>query len=240
MAITASNGSNGHSNGHTNGHSNGHSSDEAFGIDMRGFSPAAVTPFTEDMEVDYEAIDRIGKFFLGFPNIKSILVLGHAGEGTALTSEEKVSLIQAYVKATEGRIPIITGITSEGNYAAGIEARAAKAAGASAALIYPSQYVSWLLSSLRSITDFFSGWLRFGYQSGAPVGRHQQIWDASHLPQICFQYPQATKATLDLQTQLDILALPFVFALKNGVRDMKRWDTEVPVIRKACNKPILT
>lgn len=193
-------------------------------IDLRGFSPAAVTPFTPDGAVDYEAIQRIGQFFLQFPNIKSILVLGHAGEGTALTADEKSRLIKAYISATEGRIPIVAGITSEGNYVAGIEAQAAKYAGASAGLVYPSH-----------------GWLRFGYQKGAPQSRYEDIWKASNLPLICFQYPQATKATLDLQTQLDILAKPYVIALKNGVRDMSRWDVEVPIIRKRNpGKPILT
>lgn len=46
---------------------------------------------------------------------------------------------------------------------------------------------------------------------------------------------------MDLQTQIDILSQPYVFALKNGVRDMTRWDTEIPIIRKHCpGKPILT
>ena len=203
---------------------NGSSTSAPMGFDLCGFSPAAVTPFTPEGAVDYEAIHRIGQFFLTFPNIKSILVLGHAGEGTALTSDEKSELIKAYVRATEGRIPIIAGITSEGNYVAGIEAKAAKDAGASAGLVYPSH-----------------GWLRFGYQKGAPQSRYADIWNASQLPLICFQYPQATKATLDLQTQLDILAQPYVFALKNGVRDMSRWDVEVPIIRKRNpGKPILT
>lgn len=31
---------------------------------------------------------------------------------------------------------------------------------------------------------------------------------------------------------LDIAALPGVFAMKNGVRNMKRWDTEIPVIKQ--------
>lgn len=194
------------------------------GFDMRGLSPAAVTPFTPEGAIDYAAIDRIGKFFLSIPNIKSILVLGHAGEGTFLLPEEKVELIKAFVKAVENKIPIVAGITSEGSYVAGIEAKAAKDAGAAAGLVYPSH-----------------GWLRFGYQKGAPQKRYADIWEASNLPLICFQYPQATKATLDLQTQLDILSQPYVFALKNGVRDMTRWDTEVPIIRKRCpGKPILT
>jgi hypothetical protein len=46
-----------------------------------------------------------------------------------------------------------------------------------------------------------------------------------------FQYPDNTKASYGLQTMLDIAAQPGVFAMKNGVRNMRRWDTEIPVIR---------
>ncbi|MDV7396311.1 dihydrodipicolinate synthase family protein, partial [Arthrospira platensis SPKY1] len=88
-------------------------------------------------------------------------------------------------------------------------------AGAKAGLVYPSH-----------------GWLRFGYQDGAPQDKYKAIYETSGLPLILFQYPDATKATYSLQTQLDIAALPGVFAMKNGVRNMKRWDTEIPIIRK--------
>jgi 4-hydroxy-tetrahydrodipicolinate synthase len=67
------------------------------------------------------------------------------------------------------------------------------------------------------------GWLRFGYQAGAPQARYKTVYEMSDLPLILFQYPAETKATYDLQTQLDILAQPGVFAMKNGVRNMRRW-----------------
>lgn len=56
------------------------------------------------------------------------------------------------------------------------------------------------------------GWLRFGYQTGAPQARYKAVYEASGLPLILFQYPAETKATYDLQTQLDILDQPGVFA----------------------------
>lgn len=52
------------------------------------------------------------------------------------------------------------------------------------------------------------------------------------MPSILFQYPDATKATYDLDTLLDISAQPGVFAMKNGVRNMRRWDVEIPIIRR--------
>ena len=112
-------------------------------------------------------------------------------------------------------MPIIAGITLEGTQVAAEEAKRAVKAGAAAGLVYPSH-----------------GWLRFGYQKGAPQDRYRAIYEESGLPLILFQYPDATKATYNLETQLEIAAQPGVFAMKNGVRNMKRWDTEIPVIRR--------
>lgn len=98
---------------------------------------------------------------------------------------------------------------------AALEAQRAVEAGASAGLLYPSH-----------------GWLRFGYQKGAPQDRYRVVYEESGLPLILFQYPDVTKATYNLETMLDISAQPGVFAMKNGVRNMRRWDTEIPVIRR--------
>ncbi|MBB5875416.1 dihydrodipicolinate synthase family protein [Xanthomonas sp. 3498] len=193
-------------------------------IDLKGLVPAPVTPFTRDGAVDYPAIKRIGAWLCGIDGVKGLTVLGHAGEGTFLERDEQAKVITAFRDAVDGRIPIIAGITLEGTRVAADEAKRAVAAGASAGLIYPSH-----------------GWLRFGYQKGAPQDRYKAIHEASGLPMILFQYPDVTKATYDLETLLEIAALPGVVAMKNGVRNMKRWDTEIPVFRKERpNVPVLT
>ena len=193
-------------------------------IDLKGLVPAPVTPFTRDGAVDYPAIKRIGKWLGGIEGVKGLTVLGHAGEGTFLERDEQAKVIEAFRDAVDGRIPIIAGITLEGTRVAADEAKRAVAAGASAGLIYPSH-----------------GWLRFGYQKGAPQDRYKAIHEASGLPMILFQYPDVTKATYNLETLLEIAALPGVIAMKNGVRNMKRWDTEIPVFRKERpNVPVLT
>ena len=183
--------------------------------DLRGLVPAPITPFTRDGAVDYPAIMRLGKWLSSFDGVKGLTVLGHAGEGTFLERDEQSRVIEAFRESVGARLPIIAGITLEGTQVAAEEAKRAVKAGASAGLVYPSH-----------------GWLRFGYQDGAPQDRYRAIFEASGLPLILFQYPDATKASYNLQTQLDIAAQPGVFAMKNGVRNMKRWDTEIPVIRK--------
>ncbi len=184
-------------------------------IDLRGLNPAPVTPFNRDGSIDFAAIKRLGSWLAGIDGVKSLTVLGHAGEGTYLDREEQVEVIRAFVEAVDNRIPIIAGITLEGSANAANEATRAVQAGAKAGLLYPTH-----------------GWLRFGYQKGAPQDRYREVYEKSGLPLILFQYPDATKCTYDLQTQLDITAQPGVFAMKNGVRNMRRWDTEIPVIRK--------
>ena len=184
-------------------------------LDLRGLVPAPVTPFTRNGDVDHAAIERLGGWLGGFPGVKGLVVLGHAGEGTFLSPDEQCAVIESFVKSTDGRVPVIAGITLEGTKVAAAEARRAVKAGASAGLVYPSH-----------------GWLRFGYQKGAPQDRYRAIFEESGLPLILFQYPDVTKATYNLETQLDIAAQPGVFAMKNGVRNMRRWDREIPVIRR--------
>jgi 4-hydroxy-tetrahydrodipicolinate synthase len=183
-------------------------------LDLRGLVPAPVTPFTPDGAVDHDALASYGKWLAGFDGVKGLVCLGHAGEGTFLTQEEQVAVIRTLVEAVDGAVPVIAGITGEGTAVAAAEAVRAVAAGATAGLVYPSH-----------------GWLRFGFQPGAPQDRYRAIHEESGLPLILFQYPDATKASYDLPTQLEIAAQPGVFATKNGVRNMRRWDTEIPVLR---------
>lgn len=184
-------------------------------MDLRGLNPAPVTAFTRDGAVDHKANADLARWLVSVRGVKSLVILGHAGEGTFLTSEEQLDLIRTYVDAVGKQVPIIAGITGEGTKVAALEAKRAADAGAIGALVYPNH-----------------GWLRFGFQKGAPQDRYKAIHEASGLQCILFQYPNATKASYDLQTQVEIAAQPGVVATKNGVRDMKRWDTEIPVLRK--------
>ena len=184
-------------------------------LDLRGLVPAPVTPFTPDGAVDHKAIKRLGSWLGGFPDVKGLVVLGHAGEGTFLSQDEQTAVIESFVASTDGRVPVIAGITLEGTKVAAEEAKRAVKAGAKAGLLYPSH-----------------GWLRFGYQKGAPQDKYRVVYEESGLPLILFQYPDVTKCTYNLETQLEIAAQPGVFAMKNGVRNMRRWDTEIPVVRR--------
>ena len=158
-------------------------------MDLRGLNPAPVTAFNKDGSLDIEANRRVAKWLASIEGVKSLVILGHAGEGTFLSEAERLEMIRLYADAVDGAIPIITGIVGEGTQVAAEEAKKCKDAGATGALVYPNH-----------------GWLRFGFQKGAPQDRYKAIWENSGLQCILFQYPDVTKANYDLDTQLDIAA----------------------------------
>ena len=71
-------------------------------MDLRGLSPVPVTVFTRDGEVDYAANARLAKWLVSIEGVKSLVILGHAGEGTFLTTKERLKLIETYVEAVGG------------------------------------------------------------------------------------------------------------------------------------------
>src|SRR5205807_309224 len=106
-------------------------------LDLRGLVPAPVTPFTREGEVDHAAIQRLGSWLGSFKDVKGLVVLGHAGEGTFMSQDEQAAVIRSFVNSTNGRVPVIAGITLEGTKVAAEEAKRAVEAGALAGLVYP-------------------------------------------------------------------------------------------------------
>lgn len=72
---------------------------------------AMVTPFTEDLEVDYDAAVNLGKK-LSEQGVDGILVSGTTGESPTLTVEEKVRLITEMRSAIDPSVMIWAGTSS--------------------------------------------------------------------------------------------------------------------------------
>lgn len=182
---------------------------------LTGVLPAIITPFTPDGGVDLVSLDAYCHWLGSIPGVTGLVVNGHAGEGTLLTAAERFEVLELVKAAVGDRVKVIASITGDGSRIMAAEAASAAQAGADALLVFPSQ-----------------AWLRFGYQVGAPRERYEAVYAASKLPMILFQFPVETRASYDLSTLLDLCAVEGVVAIKDGGRNMIRWDTDVPVIRK--------
>ncbi|WBL27432.1 4-hydroxy-tetrahydrodipicolinate synthase [Zunongwangia sp. HGR-M22] len=74
-----------------------------------GTGVALVTPFKNDLSVDFEALERLVEDQIA-NGIDYLVVLGTTGEYTTLTKQEKEQVIKCIVTVNNGRLPLVLGI----------------------------------------------------------------------------------------------------------------------------------
>lgn len=76
-----------------------------------GSGVALVTPFDENGDVNYSRLRKILEFHV-INHTDAIIVTGTTGEGSTLSDEEKISVIEFTVDIINNRIPVIAGTGS--------------------------------------------------------------------------------------------------------------------------------
>lgn len=76
-----------------------------------GSGVALITPFDENGEVNYSRLREILEFHV-INHTDAIIVTGTTGEGSTLSDEEKISVIEFTVNIINSRIPVIAGTGS--------------------------------------------------------------------------------------------------------------------------------
>jgi len=76
---------------------------------LKGVGVALVTPFNEDLSVDFESLTKLVDF-----NIENgtnyLVVLGTTAEAATLSAEEKKQVVEHIIKVTDKRVPLVLGI----------------------------------------------------------------------------------------------------------------------------------
>ncbi len=76
---------------------------------LKGLGVALVTPFNEDLSVDFDSLTKLVEF-----NIKNgtnyLVVLGTTAEAATLSEDEKSAVTDHIVKVNNGRLPLVLGI----------------------------------------------------------------------------------------------------------------------------------
>jgi dihydrodipicolinate synthase/N-acetylneuraminate lyase len=106
-------------------------------VTWSGVFPALMTEFNQDGSLNLDGTQRHIKSCLD-AGIKGLVMLGMLGENASLRAEEKEIVLKAAVEATEGKIPVISGV-AEYTTELGIEhAVRAKRAGCEGLMVLPS------------------------------------------------------------------------------------------------------
>jgi 4-hydroxy-tetrahydrodipicolinate synthase len=76
---------------------------------LKGVGVALVTPFNEDLSVDFESLTKLVEY-----NIENganyLVVLGTTAEAATLSSEEKKQVVEHIIKVNNKRLPLVLGI----------------------------------------------------------------------------------------------------------------------------------
>jgi 4-hydroxy-tetrahydrodipicolinate synthase len=74
-----------------------------------GTGVALVTPFKEDLTVDFDALIKLVNFTIE-NGINYLVINGTTGESSTITKEEKEQIIEVIVKTNNRRLPLVLGI----------------------------------------------------------------------------------------------------------------------------------
>lgn len=130
--------------------------------DLRGSFVPLVTPFDEDLKVDYGTYARLVDRQATHGS-HGVVVTGTSGEPSGLTVSERAELVRVAVEAAAGRLPVVAATGSQ-SLAESIElTRQAEAAGADAVLVVTPYYS---VPPQRGLVEYFTA---VGGVTGLPL-----------------------------------------------------------------------
>nr|MDQ3360350.1 dihydrodipicolinate synthase family protein [Actinomycetota bacterium] len=105
-------------------------------MSLHGVCPIALTPFTDEGDVDLAGIDALAEHYLG-SGANGLTVLGIMGEAHKLTDAERSAVAGRYLAATDGEVPVVVGCSAPATRVTIEKAREAEGLGAAAVMVAP-------------------------------------------------------------------------------------------------------
>jgi 4-hydroxy-tetrahydrodipicolinate synthase len=170
--------------------------------DWSGVFPAATTQFDQDLEVDIAATQRVQKALLR-DGVHGLVLMGTVGEGNSLSALEKRNVLEAAVEASEGRVPVIAGVSELTTAAAVSFARDAERLGASGLMVLPAMvYVP----------------------TPAELEYHfRAVAAASGLPIMLYNNPPSYRVNIGIDTLSHLTDVANIVAIKESAPDPRRF-----------------
>jgi 4-hydroxy-tetrahydrodipicolinate synthase len=177
---------------------------------FNGSMTALITPF-RDGQIDTESFARLIEFQIA--NGTSALVpCGSTGESATLTHQEHAEVVGLVVKLAKGRVPVIAGTGSNSTAEAIALTRAAKEAGASAALL---------------ISPYYNRPTQAGiYQ------HYKAVAAATRFPLIVYNIPGRTGSKIEAPTIARLSEIEHIVGLKEATGSLD----EVQEVIRLCNQ----
>jgi 4-hydroxy-tetrahydrodipicolinate synthase len=167
-----------------------------------GVYPAATTQFNAALEVDLPATQKVQKALLQ-DGVHGLVLMGTVGEGNSLSAEEKRSVLSGAVEVSEGRVPVIAGVSEFTTAAAVRFARDAERIGAAGLMVLPAMvYVP----------------------TPAELEYHfRAVASSTALPIMLYNNPPSYRVNIDIPTLTRLADVPNIVSIKESAPDSRRF-----------------
>ncbi|MCI5838957.1 MAG: 4-hydroxy-tetrahydrodipicolinate synthase [Peptoniphilaceae bacterium] len=167
---------------------------------FEGSAVAIVTPFNEDLTVDYESYENLIDFHLK-NKTDAIVACGTTSEASTLTKEEKLKLINITIEKCKGKIPVIVGTGSNNTLESANFSKEVSAINGVDALLVVTPY----------------------YNKATQNGLYyhfKTIAEYSQKPIILYNVPSRTNVNIDVKTVVELSRIENIIAIKDATADL--------------------
>lgn len=162
---------------------------------FKGVGTAIVTPFNDDLTVDYESFGRLLDWQVA-EGVNAIVVCGTTGEASTLTDDEHRDCIKFAVERVNGAVPIVAGTGSNDTaYAIDLTKHACEVGADAVLLVTPYYNKATQKGLIKSFSD---------------------IADASEKPCILYNVPSRTGCNILPRTALELADHPNIVGIKEA------------------------
>nr|WP_314459408.1 4-hydroxy-tetrahydrodipicolinate synthase [uncultured Clostridium sp.] len=166
---------------------------------FEGAGVALVTPFKENGDVNYEALEKLVEEQIA-EGTDAIVACGTTGEASTMTHEEHLDVIKYVCEVTKKRIPVIAGTGSNCTDTAVYLSKEAKELGADGLLLVSPYYNKATQNGLKA--------------------HFKAVADAVNIPILLYNIPGRTGVTITAQTIADLcLNVPNIVGVKEASGD---------------------
>lgn len=183
-------------------------------MSIEGSITALVTPMNEKGELDYESLEKLINFQID-SGISGLVAVGTTGESATIDFEDHLSLIEFFVKISNGRVSIIAGTGANSTEEALHLTKEAKSLGADAALLVSPYYNK-------------------PPQEGI-YRHHAKIADEVDIPQILYNVPSRTASFIEPETVQRLSSHQNIIGIKDATGDMKNLTAVIKLCEEEIN-----
>lgn len=164
-------------------------------MQFRGIIPALVTPFTDDQQLDEQALRNLVENLLN-AGVHGLFVLGTNGEFFTLSESEKLRIARITVEAAAGRVPVVVGTGAFATHEV-IEMN--------------KKMIDVGADALSIITPYFNA-----ISQSELIRHYTAIADASELPLMMYNIPAKTGMSIGINAVATLSQHPKIKGIKDS------------------------